>query len=154
MSEVQISDSTANALSGTTDTGTDLEYPTIAAEYYTDDYRRWYHLLRALIPTAFALQVCKDGALTFKVRPGKFMDGDSSINYGGATAQALTDDATNYIYLTVSSGAAVLNVNTTGFPTPSVTEHIRLATITTSSGSYSHSDIADYRGTGMLRMLT
>jgi len=47
------------------------------------------------------------------------------------------------VYITA---AGTLTVNTTGFPTPSATPHIPLATIVTAAGAYDHSDITDYRG--------
>ena len=65
----------------------------------------------------------------------------------------MTNNATNYIYLTA---AGVLTKNTTGFPTPSTTPFIPLATILTASGTYDGrdssegGDITDYRGCGLM----
>ena len=93
------------------------------------------------------LRVYKDGDITFGVRAGKFLNDDSEVSFSAVSEQTLTDDATNYIYL-IADGT--LTKNTTGFPVPSVTPHIRLATIVTVDGSYDHDDITDYRGTSFL----
>ena len=85
----------------------------------------------------------KDGALTYGVLPGKWFNGDAVVTYAGSTGNALTDDATNYIYLTASG---TLTINTTGFPLPSNTQHIRLAAITTASGAYdADTAVVDWR---------
>jgi len=82
------------------------------------------------------------------------LNGASVVTNAGATTQALTDDDTNYIYLTA---AGVLTVNITGFPTYSATPHIRLATIAVGSESaaavsseYAPVDITDWRDTAFL----
>jgi len=105
---------------------------------------------RVLLPTAGALRVYKDGDLTFGVRPGRCMFGNTDINYAGSDTQALTDDATNYVYLTAVGS---LTVNTTGFLTPSETPHLPLATILTADGKYALSDITDYRGRILLKVI-
>ena len=147
MAETAISDSVANALSGTTESNTDLVYPTIADTYYTDFYRLIHRLVQcALKPGGNELRVYQDADdtdLQYSVRAGKFFDGTTVRNYAGATAQALTDDATNYIYLTA---AATLTKNTTGFPDAGTTPHIPLATIVTADGSYDYGDITHYTG--------
>ena len=96
------------------------------------------------------LRVFKDGDLTYGVRAGLFAFGDLVVSYAGADAQGLANDDTNYIYLE-SDGTRV--DNTTGFPVPSVTPHIPLATIATGTASvaavtskYDQIDIVDYRG--------
>ena len=127
MAETDLTTEQADALSGTTDSETDLKYPTIGeSTYYTTMYRLLHRLLTLAKPAGNSLRVYKDGALTFGVRPGRYMDGNTARDYTGATAQALTNDQTNYIYLTADG---TLTVNTTGFPNPSTTPHIPLATI-------------------------
>ena len=125
--------------------------------YMTQNEDPWFVSLMKMITrfedvTALTaqLRVYKDGDLTFGVTAGRFLNGDAAVSYSAAAAQALTDDATNYIYLTA---AGALTVNTTGFPTPSVTPHVPLATIATGSasdagvsGEYNRIDIVDYRG--------
>jgi len=141
MSETALTASAANALSGATDSETDFTYPTIGeSPYYTTMYRALAKLVRLAKVPGNSLRVYKDGDLTFGVRAGRFMDGATARDYAGATGESLTDDATNYVFLTP---AAALTVNTTGFPS---TPHVPLGAIETASGSYDHDDITDYRG--------
>jgi len=149
MSETPLTDSEAAALSGTTDTDTDLIYPTNTAADYANSIFRAVHRLNTIAEAGNALRVYKDGTLTFGVRAGKYLNGDTPVNYAGASEQALTDDATNTIYLTATG---TLTVNTTGFPTPSETPHVPLATILTADGTYDRDDITDYRGRAMFRV--
>ena len=153
MAELYQSDAELNALSGTGDGEQEVLYVTTGeSPYYTSFYKMLQRLLKAT-RRAGDLRVFKDGDLTFGVRAGKFFNGDTAVNYSQVTAQALTNNATNYIYLTA---AGALTVNTTGFPTPSVTPHIPLATILTAAGVYDGrdlsegGDVTDYRGRGFL----
>ncbi|HET6427988.1 MAG TPA: hypothetical protein VFJ30_06250, partial [Phycisphaerae bacterium] len=116
MTESYPSDSILNALSGTSDSEQGIYFPAISDKpWYLSFYKMLYRLLAATIRSG-DLRVYKDGTLTFGVRAGKFLDGDTVRNYSAAAAQALTNNATNYIYITA---AGTLTVNTTGFPTPS-----------------------------------
>jgi len=149
MSETYPTDSQLRDLSGATDGEQEVLYVPIGeSPYYTSFYKMLFRLLN-VSRRAGDLRVYKDGALTFGVRAGKYFNGDSAVNYAGATGQSLTNNQTNYIYLTA---AGTLTVNTTGFPVPSVTAHIPLATITTSAGDYSEydGDVVDYRGRAFL----
>jgi len=156
MSELYPSDADLNALSGAGDDEQDVLYVPIGeSPYYTSFYKMLYRLLD-VARRAGDLRVYKDGELTFGVRAGRFVHGDSSVDYAGTTGQSLTNNATNYIYLTADG---TLVVNTTGFPVPSVTAHIPLATIKTGSesqagesGSYAHADITDYRGRAIFQL--
>ncbi|MCJ7545021.1 MAG: hypothetical protein MUP47_10770 [Phycisphaerae bacterium] len=151
MAEQFPSDTTLNALSGTADGEQAVPYiPVGLSPYHTDFYKMLYRLLD-VARRAGDLRVYKDdsGALKFGVRPGRWLDGDTPVNYPGAGAQDLTDNAVNDVYLTA---AGVLTVATGGFPTPSQTPHIPLATIATGTqsaagvaGQYGHADITDYR---------
>ncbi len=153
MTELYPSDAELNSLSGTSDPGQEVLYiPTGESPYYTSFYKMLYRLLDAA-RRAGDLRVYKDGDLTFGVRAGRLANGDNTIAYAGASAQALTNNATNYIYLAVSGATATLTVNTTGFPNPSATPHIPLATIVTSAGTYAHTAITDYRGRALYRTL-
>ncbi len=137
--ETALSESAANALSGTTDPNTGAPYNTIGeSPYYTNAYRKeavWNRVLAL----ANGLRVVKDGDLTFGVWSGAFMDGATARDYAGSSSNALTDDATNYIYLDPD---ATLQTNTTGFPDAA---HVPLATIVTASGDYDRTDITDRR---------
>jgi hypothetical protein len=158
MAEIFPSDAKLNALSGTADAEQAVPYiPIGLSPYHTEFYKMLYRLLD-VSRRAGDLRVYKDdsGELKFGVRPGKFLHGDTAVDYTGATGQSLTDNTVNAIYLTT---AGVLTVNTSGFPTPSVTPHIPLATIATGtasaagvSGQYAHQDITDYRGRAIFQI--
>jgi len=140
MTETALTDSQANALAGTTDPDLDITFCDIGeAQYYTTDLKKEAVVLRMLKALPGALRVFKDGDLTFGVRAGEFLDGATLREYAGAAGQSLTDDATNYLYLTA---AGALTKNTTGFP---ATPHLPLATVLTASGAYAHGDVTDCR---------
>ena len=152
MAEQYPSDAALNALSGTADAEQEVLHPAIGeSPYYTSFYKMLTRLLLAA-RRAGDLRVFKDGPLTFGVRAGSFFDGDTLRTFQQADGQALTDNATNYVYV---SADGTLHVNTTGFPVPSATPHIRLAAIVTSGGSYDGrpdtegGDVADCRGAAM-----
>jgi len=149
MSETALTDGEAAALSGTTSPDSDLTYPTNTGSDYANSIFRAIHRLNTIAEAVNELRVFKDGALTFGVRAGKFLDGDTARNYAGAAAQALTNNETNYVYFTA---AGTLTVNITGFPTPSETPHIPLATILTASGAFDRGDITDYRGRAIFQV--
>lgn len=146
MAEIELTSTEADALSGTTDSETDFKYHTIAeSTYYTEGFRQRHRVLAILKTLGNRFRVYKDGTATFGVRAGKLDDGDTTYTYAATTGQSLTNDQTNYIYLSIASGALALTVNTTGFPDPSTTPHLPLASIAMGSGTYDHSDITDCR---------
>jgi hypothetical protein len=141
MSETYPSNATLDALSGTVEAAQGVPFPTIGeSPYYTSMYKTLNQLL-LVGKLAGEFRVYQDGNLTIGVRPGQFMSGDTLRNYAGTTGQAVTDDATNYVYLTTG---AVLTINTTGFPAPSATAHLPLATVVAASGAIA--SITDNRG--------
>jgi len=156
MTESYPSDQLLNALSGTTDAQQEVLFlPIGEAPYYTSFYKMLYRLLD-VARRAADLRVYKDaaGALKFGVRPGRWLNGDTAVNYAGASNQTLADNATNYVHLTA---AGTLTVNQSGFPVPSATPHLPLATVATGTASatgvagfYAHEDITDYRGRAFL----
>ena len=151
MAEAYPSDADINALSGTNDSEQGVLYvPTGESPYYTSFYKMVYRLLDAT-RRAGDLRVYKDADLSYGVRAGKYFDGDTLVSYAQSTANALTNNATNYIYLLADG---TLTKNTSGFPVPSVTPHIRLAEITTSGGDYSliGGDLVDVRDTSFLQI--
>ena len=130
-SEVYPPDATINALAGTTEPASGFDYLTIAeAPYYTTELKEQYRLQQLLAPV-IGLRVADEGGIKFGVYPGKFFDGRALRTYQGATDQSLTDDDTNYVYLTAGG---TLTVNTTGFPDQATTPHIKLATVVCASG--------------------
>lgn len=147
MTELYPSETALNALSGTSDPEQGVVYPSIyEAPYYTTFYKMLYRLLD-VARRAGDLRVYKDGPLTFGVKPGKFFHEDQWVEFSGASGQALSDNAVNYIYLAADG---TLTVNTTGYPVPSVVPHLPLARIAAAGGAYEHDDITDDRGAAFL----
>ncbi len=157
MAEQYPTDVTLNALSGGSDGEQEVAYPTIAeSPYYTSFYKMLYRLLD-VARRAGDLRVFKDSANTFGVRAGLYLNGDTPVSFAEVSGQSLTNDATNYIYLTA---AGALTVNTSAFPDPSTTPHLPLATIAVGSESqaqvddeYDFVDLVDYRGRAIFRVL-
>ena len=158
MAEQYPSDTTLNALSGSSDDEQGVLFLTIAeSPYYTNFYKMLYRLLD-VARRAGDLRVFKDGDLTFGVRAGLYMNGDTPVSFAETTAESLDDDDTTYIYLTATG---TLTTNVTGFPDPSTTPHVPLATIAVGSdstaaisGEYNHEDITDYRGRAIMATLS
>lgn len=148
MSELFPTDDALNALSGTTDADSGVPFVAIyESPYYTSFYRMVAQLLQ-VARRAGDFRIYKDGDATFGVRTGRFADSSGqSVVYAGAQTQALTDNATNSIYLT---DAGALTVATDGFP---ASAHLPLATIVIASGSYDLDDIVDCRGACLFRAL-
>jgi len=143
MAEMYPSDTELAALSNTTDPEQEVLFiPTGESPYHISFYKMQYRLLD-VARRAGDLRVYKDGNLTFGVRAGLFMDGATVRSYAGSTGNVLTNNQTNYIYLTAD---ATLTINTTGFPAAGTTPHIPLATILTAAGDYDpEDDVTDYR---------
>ena len=102
--------------------------------------------LLLMVEPANAGRVFKDGDLTFGVEAIQWRNGDTLVTKTAQAAQSLTDAQTNYIYYDQAGG---LQVNITGFPTPSAFPHIPLATILTAGGTFAYTDITDKRQSGM-----
>ncbi len=149
MTELYPADEQLNAFSGTNDDEQGVLFiPIGQSPYHTHFYRMLYRLLD-VARRAGDLRVYKDGELTFGVRAGRFADGDALREFPGATAQPLTNNAANSIYLDASG---TLHVSTDGFPSPSEAPHVPLAAIATAVGTYAHADITDLRGRALLRL--
>ncbi len=149
MAESYPSDADLNALSGTQDAEQEILAPTANLDPWGTEWYKFFYRLLLTARRAGDLRVYKDAALTYGVRAGKYFNGDTLVSYAGSTGNALTNNATNYIYLLADG---TLSINTTGFPIPSVTPHIRLAVITTSAGTYAPESghLVDWRGTTFL----
>lgn len=144
MTEQYPSNAALEALSNTADDPTGVYYPQKGAglDWYAH-FARCIHSLVTNVRPVQHLRVYKDGDLTFGLTGGSFFDGTTLRTVSAATAQSLTDNQTNYIYVTAGG---TLTVNTTGFPDAGTTTHLRLATIVAASGTYDVDDITDYRG--------
>jgi hypothetical protein len=73
--------------------------------------------------------VVSDGDLTVKINNFHYDLGGTHGKYLGSCNNAVTDDATNYVYL---NSSAVLTINTTGYPLAAI--HIRLARVIAHNG--------------------
>ena len=143
--ETTLTDAQVLALNGATFADTGTAYCTKYSVYQTADYRK-EAINNRILAAVNQLRVVKDGDDTFGVWSGLFMNDETAVSYVGAATQALTNDDTNYIYLTPTG---TLTVNITGWP---ATRHIPLATIAVGTesaaevtGKYDHVDIVDYR---------
>ena len=155
MAETQLTDTEANALHGTTDSAIGFTYHTPGdGAYFSEGQRQRYKLLQLLKTVANKFRVYRDGALTYGVCAGTLDNGSTTYSYAGSTANALTDDTTNYIYIYLNGATLTLVKNTTGFPDPATTPHIPLATILTASGEYDDDDITDYRAAALFNLET
>ena len=152
MAETSPTTSELNAKSGIVSAATGFKYPTKGTG--PDFYPEWADNLDRLEKSIgpLGLRVYRDGVATFGVYPGKLSNGDTMVSYAGASAQALTVNQTNYIYLTA---AGTLTVNTTGFPVPSATPHIPLASIVVGATDFDETiDITDYRARAIFNILS
>lgn len=154
MAETQLTDAEVEAIQATQTSGESsagagdgaFQYA-LPNESYTKKMTRQEHKQLLMTYVANRGRVFQDGTLTFGVESIEWYNADAIVTKAAAAAQALTNNATNYIYYTQSG---TLTVNTTGFPVPSVTPHIPLATILTASGTYAYGDITDKRQSGFL----
>ncbi len=144
MAEISPTTAELNALSDTTDAATGVAIPTKGAglDWFPDFAEFAWRLFKAF-KSSGELRVFKDGDLTYGVRAGLYMYGDNTISYAGSTGNAVTDDATNYVYLTATG---TLTINITGFPNPSATPHIPLAVLIAAATEVDLTNITDYRG--------
>ena len=90
MTELYPTDSNLNNLSGTTDPEQEVAYPTIfESPYYTTFYKMLYRFLN-VARRAGDLRIYKDGDLTFGVRGGIFLNGDSEVSFSAVFVCELT----------------------------------------------------------------
>jgi len=151
--ETALTAAEVTAKSASTDTNTGIIAPTIGQTGYQtttfDDLAKTERMLAGVN----GLRVVKVGTGTnCGVWSGSFMHDGAAVAYAGAATQALTNNDTNYVYLTA---AGTLTVNITGFPSAA---HVPLATVAVGtesaaavSGAYNHVDIVDYRPRSIFR---
>lgn len=143
MAEQFPTDAYLEGLSGLEDTTTGVYYPAKGEglDWYVSFVKCIYRLMRN-VSVASGLRVYKTGNLICGVKGGSFWDGTTLRTFANDENVSLTDSATNYLYLLTDG---TLTVNTTGFPDPATTSHLRLGTIAVSSGTYTDDDITEYR---------
>ena len=146
MTDYEKTDDQYNALSGSTDTASGLIFPTIGEDpWYTSLFRSLFKLARASA-LGNSLRVYKSGTNTFAVAAGEFRVGPVPMTYAGSTGNALSS-GDNYIYLNADG---TLSVSTVGFPA-STANHVALAVITSTAGTFAATDIVDHRGRNLFR---
>jgi hypothetical protein len=143
MAELFPADADLESLSGLIEPTTGVYYPVKGEglDWYVSFVKCIYRLV-SNVSVAGGLRVYKVASIACGVKPGKFFDGTTLRDYAGTAEEVLTDNSTNYIYLLADG---TLTINTTGFPNPVQTRHLRLAQIDVSDGSFSHDDITDLR---------
>ena len=153
MAEIVLTEAEVLAIQATQDAGEDAagagpsEYPySLPNEAYASKMTRQEYKMLTMAAVSGAGQVFKDGDLTCGVRAIAWYDGDTLVEKSEATAQALTNNQTNYIYYTA---AGTLTINITGFPSG---PHLPLATIVTAAGTYAYDDITDCRQAAFLNV--
>ena len=116
------------------------------APYYLQFRQMLYRLLVNLGP--LGCRVFATGPLCVQVRPGRYWLGGQLRQFPGTAADlAITDNATNSIYLSADNTAAV----TTGdWPTD---EHVKLAQVVSAGGGFEPESIVDLRGYGVVSSL-
>jgi len=141
MADTFPSDSTLNAMAGTTrDPG--VPVPDDDTEPFLAAGNKFLWRLAKAVEPLCGCEIyidSTDGALEFSVRAGVYLDDGTPTAYAGSVNNSLTNNQTNYIYLTA---AGVLTVNITGWPT---TPHVRLGTIVTAAGVYDFDDVVQHR---------
>ena len=155
MSETSPSTAQLEARSGTTDASTGQKYVTKGAglDWYSEFADSIDRTVKAITAPGGG-RIYKDGTATFAVRPLRAWNG-ILLSHVGASAQSLTVNATNYIYMRISGTTPVLTKNTSGFPPLSTTPHIPLAQIVVGASTYDcTTGITDKRGHALFSVLS
>ena len=97
MSEVYPSDSELNALTSDADTGVEF-IPTGTAPYFLQFRKLLYRLLLST-RRANDFRLYSEGGLTYGIKPGRFWDGNTVVEYAGSSGNVVPDDSTRYVYL-------------------------------------------------------
>lgn len=147
--ERTLSSSQADSLGGTVDAKTGMTFIVENASFFDSDTDNNARIGR-IVENPNNLRFVKNAdnpSLTYGVFSGSFSFGAATLTYAGGTG-TLTNDATNYVYLTVAA-TPVLTDNTTGFPT---TPHVPIAVVLTGTASaaavtseYNEVDVTDQR---------
>ncbi len=131
MAEIYPSDSELLNLLSDAETG--VEYiPTGTAPYYLH-FRKLLQRLLLATRRANDLRVFDEGGLTFGVKPGKFFDGNSLVEYAGSTGNVLADDKPT-IYVSLDSDGSLHFTSYLAFFDQGFGQYVHLAKIATSGG--------------------
>lgn len=140
---LDLSNSAAEALAGTAIAPLNATLAPVGAtaasspSYLARQANLFRHIIQELDSN---LRVRKDGTLTIGVRPGRLRDSSGvAKTFDGASTQALTNNATNSIWLDTTVDPPTLQIGTSGFP-GTATTYMPLAEYVTSGGAISTSD--------------
>ena len=131
-------------------------YPDLEAAIWTDheisEYFALEKILSALNKLPRLYHDSADTGLQVSVKASRYFDADGTERTPVVSnAQAITLSQTNYLYLT---NTGTLTINTTGFPDPTTTPHIRIATIAAGATSWNPTtNVVDYLSENLLRPL-
>lgn len=129
MSEVYPSDSELLNMLSESETGVEF-IPTGTAPYYLQFRKLLYRLLLAT-KRANDLRLYDEGGLTYGVKPGKFWDGNSVIEYAGSSGNIMPDNTTKYFYLDASG---TIKYSEAPFYYDPTKAEVRLAVVTSLNG--------------------
>lgn len=149
-SEAWPATATIEALNGTTDSKTGINYIPNGAGPATSppltvQEDRLLNRLRDILDIVTDLRFRRESipGLTYGVNPGSYTLGGTHKTYSGATGQTLTNNATNYIYLNSSNA---LTVSTSSFPADK-TSYMPIAEVVCSGGDVT--SVTDRRSTAL-----
>ena len=148
--ETYPSDASIEALDGTVDVATGLSYVAKgvgpnSSPTYEVRYNRRQQRQNAVLGIVNQGRVVDEGGLTIGVFPVIYYYQDTRKEFTGATGQAVTDDATRYVWLDAS------NALTMGAAFPANEEtFLPLAKVVTAGGDIVSID--DERGAGLFRV--
>lgn len=142
--EIVKSDSEYEVLNGTSDPRTGVAYPpancsATSIPSLLVHVNRQAERINAILAAIAQGRVVQEASLTVGIWPINYRLNGVSKQYDGASAEAVTDDETNYLYLDADNA---LVINTTGFPVDPAT-FLPLAQVICENGSIS--EIVDCR---------
>lgn len=136
----------ATLLSLTADAATGAEYIATGTSPYVLEFRKLIQRMLVAVQRSNDLRVYQDGDLTFGVRPGRCLIGETAVDFAGQEEIAATVDTTTYVWL---DGTGTIQVSTSSLPNDRTT-FIPLAQV--QSDAQSIQTIVDLRGEVFLQV--
>ncbi|MBW8016235.1 MAG: hypothetical protein FVQ82_08615 [Planctomycetes bacterium] len=97
MAEIYPSDDELLDLLSESETG--VEYIATGTAPYFLQFRKLLYRLLLSTKRANDFRLYNEGGLTYGIKPGRFWDGNSVVDYAGSSGNVLPDDSTRYVYL-------------------------------------------------------
>lgn len=135
---IELNDSAAEALGGTTHAGTQVDIVARGSTSYADINRMIHRILEHQVGLAVAGRVVDEGGLYVGAFPLEYSLAGTAYQFAGEGGYLLTDDATNYVWLDENEE---LVHSTSAWPG---TAHHTLAIVTTAGGDIL--SVRDVRG--------